>query len=220
MRNRRPLKKSIGIVGEGLTERMYFEYIRSSRRYAFSLKPDLPSHTDYAHIFAKAKSMIAKGYDLVFCVLDSDVILRDYQLQEFPHSCSRLPSTVLPITSNPCIEFWFLLHFLDNPKSRIYESCQSVINNALHKFIPGYEKTETYLASSQAFARMEQNNGLQRALSSAEHLLSILHAEMDVALCSFTEISTRIMHLETCKGCTFKNDCRTCSNTVSTFFGR
>jgi hypothetical protein len=26
MRIRRPLKKSIGIVGEGLTERMYFDY--------------------------------------------------------------------------------------------------------------------------------------------------------------------------------------------------
>lgn len=79
MRNHRHLKKSIGIVGEGLTERMYFEYIRSSRRYAFSLKPDFPSHTDFDHIFAKAKLMLAKGYDLVFCVFDFDVILRDHQ---------------------------------------------------------------------------------------------------------------------------------------------
>ncbi|NCC64110.1 MAG: RloB domain-containing protein [Spirochaetia bacterium] len=219
MRRYRPLKKSIGIVGEGLTERMYFDYIRSSRRYAFSLKPDLPSHTDYAHIFSKAKSMIAKGYDLVFCVLDIDVILHEHLLQDFQKACKELPKSILPITSNPCIEFWFLLHFLDSPKSRVYESCESVINKALRKYIPGYEKTETYLSSFQAFIRMEQNNGLQQALSNADSLLSILNTKSDVSCCSFTEISLLITFLETCKKCDFSRNCKSCSDGLPTVFG-
>jgi len=33
MRKTKQLKKSIGIVGEGLTERMYFDYIRNNRRH-------------------------------------------------------------------------------------------------------------------------------------------------------------------------------------------
>jgi len=67
---KRKVKKAIAIVGEGITEWMYFDYIRRNHRYAFSLKPDLPKHSHYSHIFKKAKELIQKGYDIVFCVLD------------------------------------------------------------------------------------------------------------------------------------------------------
>jgi hypothetical protein len=50
---KRKVKKAIAIVGEGITEWMYFDYIRRNRRYAFSLKPDLPKHSHYSHIFKK-----------------------------------------------------------------------------------------------------------------------------------------------------------------------
>ena len=150
MRKTKQLKKSIGIVGEGLTERMYFDYIRSNRRYVFSLKPDLPSHTDYNHIFAKAKEMVRKGFDLVFCVLDIDTILQNRGLQDFQSACKRLPNNIVPITSNPCIEFWFLLHFMQNPKRRVYNSCESLINESLRKYVPKYEKTEAYFSTSQS----------------------------------------------------------------------
>jgi len=50
MKGKRPFKKSIGIVGEGLTERMYFDYIRKNRRYTFTLKPDLMNSTEHIDI--------------------------------------------------------------------------------------------------------------------------------------------------------------------------
>jgi len=48
---RRNLHKAIAIVGEGPTEWMYFDYIRKTRRYRFSLRPDLPKHSDYEAVF-------------------------------------------------------------------------------------------------------------------------------------------------------------------------
>lgn len=84
MRQRRKLKKAIAIVGEGPTEWFYFEYIRKDRRYTFTLKPELPGHSDFSALFRKAKDLVNQSYDLVFCVLDLDTIAQNTQrLQTF-----------------------------------------------------------------------------------------------------------------------------------------
>ncbi|MGD1823451.1 MAG: hypothetical protein ACPKM0_11915 [Pleomorphochaeta sp.] len=54
-------KFSIAIVGEGLPEWMYFDHIRVTRRYSFSLKPDLPKHSDYLRVFKKGKDLVKKN---------------------------------------------------------------------------------------------------------------------------------------------------------------
>lgn len=218
MKGKRPFKKSIGIVGEGLTERMYFDYIRKNRRYTFTLKPDLPGHTDYAHIFKKAKQLVKNGFDLVFCVLDIDSILKNGMIDTFTQECKRLPKTIIPVTSNPCIEFWFLLHFMNKPKSRVYESCQRLIEDSLQTYVPTYEKTETYFRTSHLFTLMEEQNGLDKALENAKHMLEKLHAVKDPSCCSFSEISVLLTQLETCKLCNFKADCKNCSIVIPTFF--
>jgi len=215
---KRPFKKSIGIVGEGLTERLYFDYIRSSRRYTFSLKPDLPRHTDYIHIFRKAKQLLKDGFDLVFCVLDIDAILKDGMIDKFTNECRKLPKRIIPITSNPCIEFWFLLHFLDTPKSRVYESCQSLIDGNLQKYAPKYEKTEAYFRNSQLFSHLEQPDCLEKAMANSMQILKKLQDGGDPSLCSFSEVSILFNQLEKCKECNFVSDCKNCSMTISTFF--
>ena len=78
--SKKPLKKSIAIIGEGLTEWMYFDHNRKNRRYSFSLKPDLPKHSSYTYIFAKAEELCSKGFDIAFCVLDIDAILHENSL--------------------------------------------------------------------------------------------------------------------------------------------
>ena len=70
---RRQMKKEIratyAIVCEGYTEWYYFDYIKSKRRYPFKLKPELPVHSSYRHIFEKAKALLQKEeYSAVFCV--------------------------------------------------------------------------------------------------------------------------------------------------------
>ncbi len=218
MKGRRSVKKAIGIVGEGLTERMYFDYIRRSRRYSFTLKPDLPGHSDYVHIFKKAKQLLQKGFDLVFCVVDIDTILNNGMIDRFASECKHLPKNIIPVTSNPCIEFWFLLHFLKKPKSRVYESCQRLIEDSLHTYVPSYEKTEAYFRTSHLFTLMEEKNGLEKALENAKHILEKLYATKDPSCCSFSEISLLISQLEKCKQCDFKADCKNCASTFPAFF--
>lgn len=215
--SKKPLKKSIAIIGEGLTEWMYFDHIRKNWRYSFSLKPDLPKHASYLYIFAKAKELCSKGFDIAFCVLDIDTILRENTLEEFRKACKQLPNRIVPITSNPCIEIWFLMHFMKTPQMRSYESYEA-LKKVLRIHLKNYDKTEEYLTSSAIFSKLEENNGLETALTNSKAIFAGLYQDKDVSQSSFSEVSLLIEHLDMCKGCNFRKDCKVCAMKLSTFF--
>ncbi len=102
--SKRKLKKSIAIIGEGITEWYYFTYLKQNRNYSFKLAPRLPKHSDFKNIFFMAKRLINLDHDLVFCVLDIDSIKSNNQLEASKRSCQKLPKSIVPITSNPCTE--------------------------------------------------------------------------------------------------------------------
>ena len=215
--SRKPLKKSIAIIGEGLTEWMYFDHIRKNRRYSFSLKPDLPKHASYTYIFAKAEELCSKGFDIAFCVLDIDTILRENSLQEFRKACRQLSKEIVPITSNPCIEIWFLMHFMKTPQMRAYESYEA-LKKVLRIHLENYDKTEEYLATSGIFSKLEENNGLETALTNSKTILACLKQSNIISQSSFSEISLLINHLDLCKDCNFRQDCKVCATELSTLF--
>lgn len=71
--NRR-VRKSIAIIGEGLTEYRYVDDMRTTERYRFSLVPGIPKHSDIDDIVNMAKERVNAGYDYVLCLRDMDVI--------------------------------------------------------------------------------------------------------------------------------------------------
>ncbi|MFA7671630.1 MAG: RloB family protein, partial [Sphaerochaetaceae bacterium] len=139
-RVKRALKKAIAVIGEGYTERDYFNYIRVTRQFKFSFKPELCKPSNYKEIFNKAKQLKQEDYDLIFCVLDIDTIIRENHLADFAKRCKQLGSkNIIPIASNPCIEFWFLLHFQKHTSFKFYEDCNQLMEQ-LQKYIPNYNK--------------------------------------------------------------------------------
>lgn len=48
---------------------------------------------------------------------------------------------VTVIVNNPCLEFWFLLHF--ESTARYFQNCDAA-GKRLKKYIPGYEKTQKF----------------------------------------------------------------------------
>lgn len=205
---RRQTRFSIAIVGEGLTEWKYFDYIRVTRRYAFKLKPDLPKHSDYKTVFKKGKDLVKESYDLVFCVIDMDTIYKDRKIDEFNKACKKLPKQVIPITSMPCIEFWFYLHFLEYPEFRLYSSYEEIYRQ-LKKKIPDYEKTKRYFENSNMFSEIEKNGGLEKAIQNSEAILNKKNND-----CSYSEISLVFEQLEACKECKLKNNCLECCEKI------
>lgn len=92
--------------------------------------------------FAIQKYKKTKEYDRVFCVFDKD------RHQTYNEALDRVRQTKMAkghsihaITSVPCFEIWFLLHFIYTTKGYAGQGsvCSQVIKD-LTKYLPDYEK--------------------------------------------------------------------------------
>ena len=134
-------KKSIAIIGEGITEWFYFDSLRIAYRYPFKVAPDFPQHSDIPHMSKLVNDYVRRQYDYVVCLVDMDRLLaHPAEMETYKHLKSKSDSCVMWVETNPCTEFWFLLHFLPSLAIRHYANQDQAIAE-LRKYMPGYEKT-------------------------------------------------------------------------------
>ena len=76
------------------------------------------------------------------------------------------------IETNPCTEFWFLLHFLPNVVCKHYESYEQLLPE-LQKYMPGYEKTKRYFIRTNLYKYLTENGDLERAVQNSEKLCQL-----------------------------------------------
>lgn len=189
----RSVKKSIAIIGEGETEWFYIDALRQAMRYPFKVAPDFPQHSDIGHIRKLVDSCLAKGYDLVVCLIDMDRILastperKRYESFKKEYAKRRYGGRVVILETNPCTEFWFLLHFLPAAPIREYASQQEVISE-LRNHLPGYEKTKRYFIRSRCFQPLFSENAIKLAISNAEHLYNSIQWDSSHNL-AYTQIN-------------------------------
>lgn len=136
----RTVTKSIAIIGEGETEWFYFDSLRIACRYPFKVAPDFPQHSDIRHILKLIESYLNKQYDYIVCLFDMDRLLQFpsemqlYQNAKKKYSAKKYGGKIRFIETNPCTEFWFLLHFLPNVEfavsmkvtSNYFPNCRSI----------------------------------------------------------------------------------------------
>ncbi len=131
--HRKPKQRSIPvdlIVCEGETEIDYLRELAKWKRVSIDIKKS--KGTDPMSVVTTAKKC-SKDYDKIFCMFD-----KDYHAEIFFQAIEMcLKLGFIPVISNPCIEVWFLKHFLfrqaalGGPKETL---------NALRKHLPKYEK--------------------------------------------------------------------------------
>lgn len=168
------IRKSYAIVGEGITEFFYFDGFRNAERdllkkYNVTLKPDKPKHPDYSDIIAKAKSLLMKEFDVVFCLIDMDYInadnVRKQAYLKEKAACVKLhKDAIYIIESNPAFEFWLLLHFIFT--DRQFRNCDEVIaelkkSGRLEK----YEKSIEYFSKNNLYSQLRDR--LETAIDNA-----------------------------------------------------
>jgi RloB-like protein len=159
-RNRKPIKptnKRIAVVGDGQTEKIYFDKLKEVEGLRnVSLKPDLPKSVgSYKGVFDKAESLYTEGYDEVYCLIDMDKVLSDNTLAKYLTDKKRIEKKgIIVFESNPCIEFWFLLHFVRTTKP--FANCESV-EKELQKYMPNYAKNQQYLVQSNIYKTLKPN---------------------------------------------------------------
>ena len=170
------VKKSIAIIGEGETEWWYFETLRIACRYKFKVAPDFPQHSDIPHIAKLAEDYVKRETDYVVCLVDMDRLLRlPAEMATYQQLRKSSSPNVIWIETNPCTEFWFLLHFLPQLSTKHYETCEDVLPD-LQRYMPGYEKTARYFKKNNLYKYLTEHGDLQRAIGYAKELSRLSEA--------------------------------------------
>lgn len=177
---RRDVNSVVLIVCEGeKTEKNYlsqlkdFLKISNVRIEIISSKKSAPFHVAKTAI-AKKKNNI---YDLVYCVFDRDV-LGDEKYVQITTDVQKT-NGVESIVSNPCFEYWLLLHFeyTNGSFGTNGNPCDELISKRLKKHLKNYAKDYNFQSIF---------NKLDKAINNAQAIYK--QAELESFCCSYTEV--------------------------------
>ena len=142
--NRGQKKRSVTILGEGLTEQHYFTHIRTLFGYHYTIKPYIFSVTSLTEMDKKIAEAITDG-GIAIAVFDADVAHRNEVEKKKSETIRKKygnKKNVVLCDSLTSIEYWFLLHFENT--NRFFKD-SAATEKELCKFIPEYEKKTKFL---------------------------------------------------------------------------
>ena len=175
----RRARKSIAIIGEGLTEYRYVDDIRTTERYRFSLVPGIPKHPDIDDIVRLAQERVSAGYDYVLCLIDMDVIEGNHDKMEHYRVLKNDNPKIIFVESGPCTEYWFLMHFMPGPSSKEYANYDAVAQE-LKKHITNYDKTEAFFNKTHIYRELKEKGDMVRAIGLSRELEELRTKEPEV----------------------------------------
>ena len=175
----RRARKSIAIIGEGLTEYRYVDDLRTTERYRFSLVPGIPKHSDIDDIVRLARERVSAGYDYVLCLIDMDVIEGNRDKMEHYRALKNDNPKIIFVESSPCSEYWFLMHFMPGPSSKEYANYDAVAQE-LKRHIPNYDKTEAFFNKTHIYRELKEKGDMVRAIGLSRDLEELRAKEPEV----------------------------------------
>lgn len=173
------VRKSIAIIGEGLTEYRYVDDLRTTERYRFSLVPGIPKHPDVEDIVKLAKERVRAGYDYVLCLIDMDVIEGNHEKMQLYRALKRDNPEIIFVESSPCTEYWFLMHFMPGPSSKEYANYDAVAQE-LRKHISNYDKTEAFFNKTHIYRELKEKGDMAKAIELSRELEELREKEPEV----------------------------------------
>lgn len=115
---------TFSFVVDGKTELWYLQMLkRNERNIRLSIKPEIPNRKSIEEQYKLVVDLSKREYLKVFWIVDLDTIIKESRetqdgkrspLQTFIYYrgiIKRDFKNVIVITNNPCLEYWFLLHF-------------------------------------------------------------------------------------------------------------
>ncbi len=181
---------SIALVVDGKDEKWYMAKVKEHYPCAVlksvKIKPELPSHKKVQELFDLAKAKLDEDYSFVILIFDLDEPLKDaVEMSKFNELYQKYilakgnklsgqqikkygwMKNMLLVVNNPCLEYWYLLHFCKTTK---HYSEYKILKTEL-KLLPrlsDYEKTEKYYNSHpDIYERLGGDSGLKTARKNA-----------------------------------------------------
>lgn len=167
VRKERELKRSrITVIGEGLTERWYFEHLRTLEGYRYDCKPRFFAHQSYEEM-SKLIDWVIQNGGIAVCICDADITRtneeRNKKFQEMKVHYAK-DDRVYICDSMPSIEFWFLIHYMNTRK---YFKDSDAVKRELRKYIPEYDKNGPFLEKISWVADLCSDDRLKDACKRA-----------------------------------------------------
>ncbi|MFD9894369.1 RloB family protein [Amycolatopsis sp. NPDC059027] len=123
------------VCGAKVTEPAYFDGLKRARRnpaITVTIKKKAADPEAVVRYAAAARRQADGVYDEVWCVVDVD----EFDLAKTAALARR--SRINLAISNPCFEYWLLLHFQDCSAPL---TCYAEVDKRLRKHVLGYDKT-------------------------------------------------------------------------------
>lgn len=89
------------------------------------------------------------------------------EFREYRQEIDRDHENILIIINNPCLEYWFLLHF--EKTSKYFSTCEEA-GKQLKKHLPDYEKTQRFYTKESNDIYLKLKPHLDKAITNANSL--------------------------------------------------
>lgn len=174
MRNKPQVRKIFSFVVDGECEIWYLQMLRKNENLLnINIRPELPQKKKLSDQF-KMVTELAEESEKVFWIVDFDSINKETQeskkgykttLQQFKEYCNQASGNVIVVLNNPCLEFWFLLHYKQTKK---YFSTYTELEKELKKYLFDYQKKEKYFKNSRQDIYKRLQSLLETAITNAK----------------------------------------------------
>jgi hypothetical protein len=170
---------------------------QNEQKIRVSIKPEIPQKKELNDQFELVCELALSEYQQVFWIVDLDTIIKESRevvpgartlLSIFNEMRTKLCAefqNVRVIVNNPCLEFWFLLHF--ERTSKYYRNCSYVVRS-LKKHLSGYEKTERFFKKKDNDIYVQLKPFLHRAIENAAALDPFDYENPERAICEMYEL--------------------------------
>ncbi len=194
---RKKLRFSYAVIGDGQTELFYLEHLKKINNYGYSIRPRFFDKISIDDADRMIKELLDGGTNKVIYLTDYDTVvsgetkvrynklISDYKDEKHVMICETMPS----------IEFWFLLHY--QYTTRPFRNSNEA-EAALKKYLPDYNKSKVYLENDKWFKELIRDNKQDKANENAIRLLSEKDKENEYF--PYTKINFAIDEFERLKG--------------------
>ena len=154
MRKRKniPTQQAFAVVVDSETEYWYLQMLKHNEpNIPFKIKPQILQKKNIKQQYELVTDLSEEEYDKVFWIVDLDVLLKEERekrnstspLQQFLNYYKSLSKQkkIVVIVNNPCLEYWFLLHF--QKTNKVFTACTDA-EKQVSQHLEGYEKTEKF----------------------------------------------------------------------------
>lgn len=180
------------IMVDGHTEFWYLQMLkRNEQDIRIDIKPEIPQKKKLADQYFKAIEL-SENYDKVYWIVDMDVLLKETSLTkkgrrkpidiflQYKDNIEKKHKKISVIINQPCLEYWFLLHFEFTTKP--FSNCDEA-RKRLMVHLPAYEKTQNYFVKQDHDIYSTLKPNLKSAIDNARKLppFNIEHANNGIS---------------------------------------